>query len=86
MITKSNILIGVGASENEKRTSVGSVEDDVELLKERHQAEMSERSEQIERLSQQLMDKMQLWQQVQFYAVFFYQFQNWVVCTNQCKS
>ena len=64
MITQVNLLIGVGASKNEGRASVGSVEDDVELLKERHQAEMSERSEQIERLSQQLMDKMQLWQQV----------------------
>ena len=67
MGTTINLSTGVGTSRKEERTSLGSIEDDVESLKERHQAEMLERSQQIERLSQQLMDKMQLWQQVQYF-------------------
>ena len=64
-------LTGVAASKTEEeQASVGSVEDDPDSLKEKHQAEMSARTEQIERLSQQLMDKMQLLQQVIRVSIF----------------
>ncbi len=46
------------------RGSRGGADDDADELKEQHAAELAERREQIERLSQQLSDKVQLLQQV----------------------